>query len=47
MSKKIRGALTTYTEWAKHLKKFGKNLFWSKERVAQRKLIKKEKEKDE
>jgi len=42
MSTKKKGLLTVSDEWAKHLRKFGKRLFWKKERQAERELIKKQ-----
>ena len=32
MSTKKKGLLTTSNEWAKHLRKWGKRLFWKTER---------------
>lgn len=43
MSTKKKGMLTTANDWAKHLRKWGKRFFWKKERLAERKLIVKEK----
>ena len=34
MSTKKKGILTSTKEWAKHLKKWGKRIFWKKERRA-------------
>jgi len=33
-STKKKGILTSTKEWAKHLKKWGKRIFWKKERRA-------------
>ena len=41
MSHKRKGQLTTSSEWAKHLRKFGKRLFWKNERLAEKKMIEK------
>nr|WP_299169580.1 hypothetical protein [uncultured Allomuricauda sp.] len=41
MSHKRKGQLTTHGEWAKHLRKFGKRLFWKGERKAEKRLIEK------
>ncbi len=46
MSTKKKGLLTTSGEWAKHLRKWGRQRFWSKERMAARKTIRKEKNDD-
>ena len=40
MSYKRKGQLTSVSEWHKHLKKFGKRLFWKAERKAQKKFTK-------
>jgi hypothetical protein len=40
MSFKRKGQLTTSTEWAKHLRKFYKRLFWKGERRAGQKEAK-------
>ncbi|MCK5443263.1 MAG: hypothetical protein KAJ23_15365 [Maribacter sp.] len=42
MSLKRKGQLTSYGEWAKHLKKFGKRFFWKGERKGEKRLIKEE-----
>lgn len=42
MSTVKKGILTKEVEWRKHLKKFGKRLFWKGERRAEKKLIRKE-----
>jgi len=34
MSTKKKGVVTTSGEWAKHLRKWGKQKFWRKERKA-------------
>lgn len=34
--------LTTYSEWAKHLRKYGKRSFWKPERKAGKELVRKE-----
>lgn len=39
MSHKRKGQLTTYTEWANHLRKFLKRKFWKGERKASQKFI--------
>lgn len=39
MSNKKKGQLTVSTEWAKHLRKFGKRFFWKSERFAEKKMI--------
>lgn len=41
MSHKRKGQLTTSSEWAKHLRKIGKRLFWKGERLAEKKMIEK------
>ena len=43
MSTKKKGMLTTAGEYAKHLRRWGKRIFWSRERQAEHKLIIKEK----
>jgi hypothetical protein len=45
MSTKKKGLLTTSGEWAKHLRKYGKRLFWKSERATVRKVVKDEKDK--
>lgn len=42
MSHKQKGQLTTSSEWAKHLRKFGKRFFWKSERFEEKKEIDKE-----
>jgi hypothetical protein len=42
MSTKKKGLLTTSGEWAKHLRKWGKRVFWKKERKAAKKELTKE-----
>lgn len=42
MAHKRKGQLTPPKEWAKHFRKDFKRIFWSKERIAEKKLIKKE-----
>ncbi|MGJ8745374.1 SMI1/KNR4 family protein [Polaribacter sp.] len=42
MSNKKKGQLTAASEWAKHLRKFGKRFFWKKERFAEKTMIKNE-----
>ena len=42
MSYKRKGQLTTSSEWAKHLRKIGKRIFWKAERIEEKKEIKKE-----
>lgn len=42
MSHKRKGQLTTTSEWARHLRKFLHRQFWKGERIAGKKLIKKE-----
>ncbi len=42
MTHKKKGHLTTSPEWAKHLRKYMKNQFWSGERNAEKKLIQSE-----
>jgi len=41
MSTTKKGILTTATEWWKHLRPFNKRRFWSAERQAEKKDIKK------
>ena len=43
MSTKKKGMLTTAGEYARHLRKWGKRLFWRGERQAAKELITKEK----
>lgn len=45
MAHKRKGQLTKTGEWAKHLRKDFRRIFWSKERMAEKKLINKEIEK--
>jgi hypothetical protein len=40
MTHKKKGQLTTYVEWAKHLRKYWKKMFWRGERNAAKKMIK-------
>lgn len=42
MSYKRKGQLTKYSEWHKHLRKFGKKFFWKGERAAEKTLVRKE-----
>jgi len=35
MATKKKGQLAASSEWAKHLRKFGRRLFWRKERRAE------------
>lgn len=42
MAHKKKGHLTTSPEWAKHLRKYMKNLYWSAERNAAKSLIRSE-----
>jgi hypothetical protein len=42
MSYKRKGQLSSYSEWAKHLRKIGKRFFWRKERIEGKKEINKE-----
>jgi hypothetical protein len=42
MSHKQKGQLTTTSEWAKHLRKFGKRQFWKGERTEGKAVAKKE-----
>lgn len=42
MAHKRKGQLTVSGEWAKHLREYLRRQFWKKERVAAKKLIKKE-----
>ena len=44
MSSKKKNQLTTSSEWAKHLRKIGKRFFWKGERLAEKGMIKKEKD---
>jgi len=37
-----KGLLTGPPEWAKHLRKFGKKIFWASERQAGKKEIKRQ-----
>ncbi|OIQ15993.1 MAG: hypothetical protein BM557_10580 [Flavobacterium sp. MedPE-SWcel] len=39
MSHKKKGQLTLDIEWRKHLRKFGKRVFWKGERKAEKKMI--------
>jgi hypothetical protein len=41
MSTIKKGTLTASGEWAKHLRKWGKRLYWKKERKAALRLIQK------
>lgn len=46
MSTKKKGLLTTSGEWARHLRKFGKRIFWRGERSSSKEeIIKQLKEK--
>jgi hypothetical protein len=42
MSHKRKGMLKTSTEWAVHLRRFGKKLFWRQHRQIEKKEAKKE-----
>ena len=42
MSHKRKGHLTTSGEWKKHLRPFGRKLYWGSERAAERDAVKKE-----
>jgi len=42
MATKKKGQLTTVTEWAKHLRKDYKRIFWKSERQAEKSEIRKE-----
>ena len=44
MAHKKKGMLTTDGEWAKHLRRIGKRMFWKRERLAERKFVKLEEE---
>ena len=46
MGNKRKGQLTTDSEWRKHLRKIGKRIFWKGERLAEKKMINKEKQQD-
>lgn len=39
MATKKKGQLTTVTEWAKHLRKDYKRIFWKSERQAEKRKI--------
>lgn len=39
MSTKRKGLLIVSKEWAKHLRKFGKKMFWRRHRKAEKKEI--------
>lgn len=39
MTHKKKGQLTTHIEWAKHLRKIGKRIFWKGEREAEKRLV--------
>ncbi len=41
MATKKKGQLNTASEYAKHLRKFGKKLFWKGERSEEKKKLKK------
>lgn len=41
MSTKKSGVLAVSTEWAKHLRKWGKKAFWSSHRNKEKKFIQK------
>ena len=43
MSSKKKNQLSTSPEWAKHLRKIGKRFFWKGERLAEKEMIKAEK----
>lgn len=42
MSHKQKGQLTSHSEWAKHLRKFGKRFFWKAERSEEKRMVDKE-----
>lgn len=44
MATKKKGILTNSPEWARHLRPFGRKVFWSKERMNVKKLIRRETE---
>ncbi len=46
MSNKRKGHITVSKEWAKHLRKYFKKMFWKGERFAQKRLIKTSLEKE-
>jgi len=39
MSHKKNGQLTSHSEWAKHLRKFGKRFFWKAERYEEKRMV--------
>jgi hypothetical protein len=41
MATKKKGILSASVEWAKHLRRYGKKLFWNKEKQAAKKDIQK------
>lgn len=43
MASKKKGLLTVSGEWAKHLRKWGRKMFWHRERKAVKAAIRKEK----
>jgi len=44
MAHKKNGQLTSWSEWHKHLRKVGKRFFWKKERIEEKKYVRKEHE---
>lgn len=42
MATKKRGVLTVKTEWWRHLRPFQKRLFWSRQRAAEKRMIRRE-----
>ena len=42
MSTKKKGVLVTAGEWAKHLRKIGRRVFWHKHRGAEKKRIRRD-----
>lgn len=42
MAQKLKGQLVITREWAKHLRKDFRRIFWSRERMAKKKLIREE-----
>ena len=44
MSHKRKGQLTSYIERHKHLRKIGRRFFWKGERLAEKKMIDKERD---
>ena len=46
MSHKRKGMLSVSPEWAKHLRKIGRRIFWSSHRLKEKQLIRKEREQE-